>query len=208
MFELPKSALVNKFIPKNTFYKKFNLSSAIKEEFIDSIEKIVWLYKISEDTVGISKNKSIEEIQIFEINLKLKKVPDKSLKVISKSIPYPILFKIKYNDEFCYAIGLYNDNQEYEKLYINEWNKDINIDFVALDLKKLYSKMIKEFLVEFSNEEAIEETIKKNELYNKLNDDIIKLLSQLKKEKQFNRKININKELNKRKQELEELKNE
>ena len=207
MFELPKSALVNKFIPKNTFYKKFNLSSAIKEEFVDLIEKIIWLYKISEDTVGISKNKSIEEIQIFEISLKVKKVPEKSLKVISKSIPYPILFKIKYNDEFCYAISLYNDNQEYEKLYINEWNKDINIDFVALDLKKLYSKMIKEFLVEFSTEESIESTINKNELYSKLNNDIIKLSNQLKKEKQFNRKISINKELNKKKQELEELKN-
>lgn len=207
MFELPKSALVNRFIPKNTFYKKFNLASAIKEEFVDLIEKIVWLYKISEDTVGISKNKSIEEIQIFEISLKVKKVPDKSLKVIAKSIPYPILFKIKYNDEFCYAISLYNDNEEYERLYINEWNKDINIDFVALDLKKLYSKMIKEFLVEFSTEESIESIINKNELYNKLNNDIIKLSNQLKKEKQFNKKININKELNKKKQELEELKN-
>jgi hypothetical protein len=68
MFELPKSCYVNKFIPKKVFYEKVGVSSNVKEEFINLVDRITWLYKLSEDTLGITKTDEIEEIQTCPYN--------------------------------------------------------------------------------------------------------------------------------------------
>ena len=47
MVNLPKSCEVNRFIPKNTFYTKTDISNSLKQEFTDKVEKIYWRYKIS-----------------------------------------------------------------------------------------------------------------------------------------------------------------
>ena len=47
MINLPKTCEVNKILPKKVFYEKANISSSIKEEFVDKVEKIYWKYKIS-----------------------------------------------------------------------------------------------------------------------------------------------------------------
>ena len=55
MIELPRACVVDKFIPKKTFYEKVNISNSIKEEFTDKLSRIYWRYKIPEDTINISK---------------------------------------------------------------------------------------------------------------------------------------------------------
>lgn len=205
MFDLPKKTVVNKIIPKNTFYRKIAISNYIKDEFVNLIEKIVWKYKLSEETIGIKKSGNFNEIQIFNINLKDKKLPKKVLTFIIKSIPYPVLFQINYNEDKCYALALYNNEINLEKLYISDWNEELNFSFTALNLENLYKKMLKKFIVEFNSNERFEETVQKNNLYEELNSDIIKLNNQIKQEKQFNRKLILNKELNRKKKELEVL---
>ena len=122
MFDLPKSCVVNKFIPKNIFYKKVTMATSVKKEFINLIEKITWLYKIAPDTLGVNKTDNIEELEIFEIQLKQKQLPKNVIKVITKSISYPILFVIKYNNDFCYSAKV-------EKNYYSDWNENITFDF-------------------------------------------------------------------------------
>ena len=73
MFHLPKNCEVNKFIPKKVFYEKAGISISLKNEFVNLIDKIIWKYKLSVDTLGINKTDKVEEIQIFDIYLKEKK---------------------------------------------------------------------------------------------------------------------------------------
>jgi hypothetical protein len=49
--DLPKSTLLNKFIPKNVFFKNSVINSKLKADFTDKIQKITWKYKISEETL-------------------------------------------------------------------------------------------------------------------------------------------------------------
>ena len=58
MIDLPKACIVDKFIPKKTFYEKVNISNSIKEEFTNKLSKIYWKYKISEDTINVSKTEN------------------------------------------------------------------------------------------------------------------------------------------------------
>ena len=42
MLELPKNCVVDSFIPKKTFYERVNISTTLKQEFINKLEKIIW----------------------------------------------------------------------------------------------------------------------------------------------------------------------
>ena len=88
MFELPKSCYVNKFIPKKVFYEKVGVSSNVKEEFINLVDRITWLYKLSPDTLGLTKTDEIEEIQIFKIDVKEKKIPFRKEKMRKMQTKY------------------------------------------------------------------------------------------------------------------------
>ena len=109
MIELTKVCSVNKVVPKKKFYDRMQISTSLKKEFIEKVEKIYWKYKISEDNLNISKTDKVEEIEIFQIILKKKYNTKSILNFITKAIPYPILFEIVCNDEFVYAIEYDND---------------------------------------------------------------------------------------------------
>lgn len=201
MIELPKACVVDKFIPKKTFYEKVNISSSIKEEFTEKLSKIYWRYKISEDTINISKTEDIEEIEVFEIELREKYNCKNVIKTITKNIPYPILFYIKYENEFQYAIR-YN-----EDVFFTEWNNKLSFTFNGLNIEIIYDNIVKVITnIDDSVKDLDSEIQKQNEIL-KLENEIKKLESKIHSEKQFNIKVEYNEQISKLKKEIEELKN-
>ena len=89
MFNLPKSTVVNRVIPKNAFDEFTNTKQ--KKAFTEKIERIRWLNKLSAETINLSGS-DVKEIQVFQIELKQKDSIPELLKIIDKSIPYRILF--------------------------------------------------------------------------------------------------------------------
>lgn len=200
MFDLPKSCMVNRFVPKKTFYEKLNVATGVRNEFVNLIDKIIWLYKLSPGTLGLDTTVRVEEIQVFEIYLKEKKLPKNAIKVISK-VPYPILFVIKYEQDICYSIKV-EDN------YYTEWNEQIVLNFKGLNLETVYKNMVKVVIKEQNNEKQFEQVLQENSKKVDLMRKIEQLKSKMKSEKQFNRKVELNRELKELEAELERLINE
>ena len=201
MIELPKACVVDKFLPKKLFYENVNISNSVKEEFVEKLNKIYWKYKISEDNINISKTENVEEIEIFELELREKYTCKNIIRIITKNIPYPILFLIKYENEFQYAIK-YN-----EDIYFNDWNNELSFDFNALNLEIIYNNMVKSITnIEASINNLENEIQKKNEIL-KLENEIRKLESKIHSEKQFNIKVQYNDEIIRSRKKIEELKN-
>ena len=201
MFELPKDCYVNKFLPKKIFYEKVGVSSVVKEEFVNLVDRITWLYKLSPDTIGITKTENIEEIQIFQIDVKEKKVPLSTIKTIIKGVQYKILFLIKCNDDFCYSIKV-------DDIFITKWNDEIVFDFNAINLEIVYENIVKSIIKEENNSKNFEEIIVEKNNKSDLEKRINQLKQKIKSEKQFNRKTELNIELNKLLNEMEDLHNE
>ena len=189
MFELPKACYVNKFLPKKIFYEKVGVSSGVKDEFVNLIDRITWLYKLSPDTIGITKTESIEEIQIFQKEIKEKRIPLSVIKTITKGVQYKILFVIKFNDDFCYSIKV-------DDIFTTEWNDNINFDFNAINLEIVYENIVKSILKEESNNKKFEEIIDNRVYKADLEKRINQLKQKIKNEKQFNKKVELNKQLN------------
>ena len=201
MLDIPKKCYVNKFIPKKVFYEKISISQSVKEEFTNQVDRITWLYKISPDTIGISKTNNVEEIEVFQLDLKEKIIPKNVIKVITKGIPYKILFLLKYDEEYCYLLKI-------DDIYNLEWNKEINIDFNAINLEVLYENIVKTIIDKKDDNRNFEIIIEEKNKTDDLNKKIINLRNKIKLEKQFDRKLELNTELNKLLKEMEEFNNE
>ena len=201
MIKLPKKCEVNKFLPKKIFYEKIGISSGIKNDFTNLVEKITWLYKLSHDTIGISKTEEVEEIQIFQIDIKDRKIPVNIIKFITKVIPYKILFIVKYKKDYCYVVKVDN-------VYYSEWNDNIKFEFNAINLEVLYENIVKSIIKENSILEDFNKIIENENRKIELNRQINIYKNKIHNEKQFNRKVELNIELNKLEKEMEELLNE
>lgn len=202
MLELPQNCLVDRFIPKKTFYERVNISTILKKEFIDNLEKIIWKYKISQDNLNIAKTDEIEEIEILELFLKEKCDVKNIIKVITKEIPYPILFKINYKNEYMFAIKYESD------IIQTEWNENIEISINGLDLNAVYENLVKQIAGIDNNSIDVKKELEKIKEIELLEKEINKLKSNIEKEKQFNRKVELNKKVRKLEKEMEELKSE
>ena len=197
MFELPKDCYVNKFLPKKIFYEKVGVSSGVRDEFVNLVDRITWLYKLSPDTVGIPKTEKIEEIQIFQIDVKEKQIPLSVIKTITKGVQYKILFLIKYNNEICYSTKV-------DDIYTTEWNDNIIFDFNAINLEIVFENIVKQIIKEESNDKKFDEIIELKNNRDNLEKRINQLKQKIKAEKQFNKKVELNKELNILLKELED----
>lgn len=201
MIELPKRCLVNKFIPKKTFYEKLGVSTSIKDDFVNIVDKIIWLYKLSEDTLGIVKTKEVEEIEVFEISLKEKKIPKNVIRTITRGIPYKILFVIKYNSDICYGVKV-------EDLYFSEWNEELDFNFDGLNLETIFENLVKTIIKETDNNKEFSVLIDDKSRQEELSKKIEQIKSKIKQEKQFNKKVELNQQLRDLEGEMEELINE
>ena len=199
MIDLPKTCIVDKFISKKTFYEKVNISNSIKEEFVEKLSKIYWKYKISEDTINISKTDEIEEIEIFELELKKKYNSKNLIAIITKNIPYPILFYVKYENEFQYAIRYKED------IFFSDWNKELDFKFTALNISLIYENIIKSITNVDDNVLELDIGIQKQKEIEEINIEIKKLESKIRSEKQFNIKIKYNEQLNRLKERLKNV---
>ena len=200
-YVLPKSALIDKFLPKSTIYQQGWMNYATRNEFSKYIQKITWKYKLAESTIRIKKWKKIEEIQIFEIILKEKVFDKKIFKILDKIIPYPILYECKYNDQIAYLI-LYD-----KELYTTDRDQDIEFNLAWENLDSVHKNIVSKFITDESIEieqwfEALIDWKHKKEALEK---EIEKLKTNIKKEIQMKDKVPLNMELQKKKTELEKL---
>lgn len=209
--KLPQKAWVDKFIAKTKFYEKVSLSSKLQDEFIRKIQKITWKYKLSETTIGIRKTDNVTEIQIFEIELKEQSIPENVLKVIDKAIPYQILYQFVFNNNIAYGITLKGlgkiESTIPQHYYFSEWNEVLNFDFTGIDLEKVYQKLIKAFIKnEAKEQQNFKTVIDTDNKIKHLEKEIAALKKKISKEKQFNRKVELNKKLLDKQQQLQLIK--
>ncbi|MBD3250147.1 MAG: DUF4391 family protein [Candidatus Pacebacteria bacterium] len=202
-FNLPQSAIVNKFVPKLRFYEQAAVNTKLKQSFQQVINRITWKYKLAEETIGIDKTDTVEEIQIFAIELKKKQIPKKALQLINKTIPYPVLYIFVFEDDFAYGITL----KEKRTTYFSDWNKELEFDFNGLNLEKVYQNLVKQFItkIDTSPEQGFEHIIERDKQAKALEREIQILENKIRREKQFNKKVELNQQLHQKREAYQQL---
>jgi len=206
MFTLPVSTKVDRFIPKTKFYERVQISTATRDEFTGVISRITWLHKISPATMNVPATGTVEELQVFLVELKSKTIPLKALSIIDKTIPYPILFVLTCGDDICYVIQ--HKLESRRRYYKTEWNQLPALSFTGANLEAVYQRIITSFIALDDDEvssKSFEEIITINAQREQLQKDIRALENKIRSERQFSKKVALNTELQHKRRQLDDL---
>ncbi|GIP10352.1 hypothetical protein J1TS5_25220 [Paenibacillus macerans] len=215
MFQLPSSTLVNRKIPKNKFYEKLQANHHLRELFTDQVESIIWKHKLSKDTIRLEPKEDIEEIQIFEVHLKVQTYSLELLRSIDKAIPYPILHVLTYDGQAKLAVAYKERNQTDDNRSVvrsyheTDWQPMESIEMnilQGLDLKAVYENIIRQLLpIKVKPEIELTAVLERQAQIDKLTQECQRLESKIRVEKQFNKKVELNMELQRKRKELNQL---
>ena len=206
-FNLPEQTHVHTFIPKNTFFSRAVVNTKLKKEFTDAIQKITWEYKLAPDTVGIVSTESVEEIQIFYIELKEQVIPKNVLKLIDKTIAYPILYRFIYKDHEAFGITLRTVGDK--KYYFTEWDNRPEFRFTGQNLERVYEGLVEVFIGQtLTPEKDFVTIVEQDKEKGGLEREIQSLQKKLKSEPHFNRQVEINTQLQGKKNALNTITNQ
>ncbi|MFX7483114.1 DUF4391 domain-containing protein [Acinetobacter baumannii] len=223
LYKFPQQAKVDRLIPKNKFYEQGKANTKIEQLFVNQVENIRWAYKLASSTIHLQDQEDLKEIQIFRVKSRVEDLDVSILSFIDKLILTPIIFEVVYQDKVKVVASYKRLNQADKtkavigQYYASEWLEDHDRVELPLYLKlaDLYEHFIAQILPITSSEDSgdddesvsIELQLQKAQQLESLQKQLDKLKSKLRTEKQFNRKVELNKHIHALESDLNKLVN-
>lgn len=215
LINYPKQATFGRVLPKNKIYEHSGANTRLKDLFVEQVEQIVWQYKLAPETINLPATPGVSEVQVFTIRLKTSELSLDVLRCIDGAVQFPIIFELSF-DGRTQVIAAYKRPNESDasrwvlsNYFATAWlpsDCERAAMPLALDLGGLYEQALQRLIPTSARpQESLADLVARVELVAAKQREVEKAASRLAKEKQFNRKVEINTHLRQLKNELEEL---
>ena len=216
MLGLPKSTEFNKRIPKQKFYENLSVTPALKRVFVDQIKVIYWRNKVSATTMNLAVGDIVTEVEVFEVKLLSPQLEVSVLRQIDKEIPYHIVFLLEYDGKYqawtafkeaaCSGNNAFKVGTYYHTEWLAESELPLKVD--GLNIDKVYENFVRQIAgdaLQAENTESLKEAVVGDNRRQELRRQISVLQQKLRKERQFNKQVEINQQIKNLKKELIEV---
>jgi hypothetical protein len=213
----PRQAAFGRVLPKNKIYEHSGASPAVREMFVRQVDQIVWQFKLAPETINLASKPGVPELQIFAIQLKMPALNHEVLRCIDGAVQFPIIFELTFEGKTQVVAAFKRPSESDSNRWVvseyfsTQW---IPIDGarvampLALDLGVLYERLLQRLIpIPSRQNETLSELVTRVEHLRIKENEVQKMTSKLAKEKQFNRKVEINAQLRAIRQELANLTN-
>lgn len=212
LYEYPSPSAFGRIVPKDKIYEHGSVSPKVRELFVSQVAQIRWKYKLAPETIHVSATPGVLEIQVFDVTLKGEELNMQVLRCMDEAIPTSVIYELRYGDKLRVAAAPKVRSGETALMGDHVFSEWMPADApreplpLALDLERLYGILLST-LVPFRQRpgEALDAWILRLKAIQEKQKEAAALESRLRREKQFNRQIPINRELRKARQELEAL---
>ena len=216
MFGFPASTEFGKRIPKQKFYENIDITPALKRVFVEQIRLIYWRNKLAATTLNLAAGETVTEIEVFEIRLNTLQLEEAVLRQVDKEIPYHILFVltcegkaqawIGYKEATASGNNAFKVSRYYHTDWIPEDELQFRVDGVNMDA--VYENLVRQIAgdeLQADAGESLQASVARDERRRQLEKQIAALENKMRKEKQLNRRMEINAELKKMKLAIRQL---
>ena len=203
MFGLPINTVVGRVIPKNSFDKQ--LSKPVRDILTRCVESIRWEHRLSMDTTGLEPC-DLEEIQVLSIVLRKQDKLNLLLDAIDTVMPYSILFVVTNTEGMVkYRFSAKHRNVKDENVCViddvfeTEWltaGSEFAKINIIVSLNTVALSICKQICGEDSPIDNIDEYVARHKEKMSLLKQIEQIKVQMSKCKQFNKKVELNRQLN------------
>ena len=166
--------------------------------------------------LNIAAGEAVTEIEVFEVRLNEPLLDEAVLKQIDKEIPYHLLFIltcdgkaqawIGYKEAAASGSNAFKVNRYYHTDWMPEDELQLHID--GLNMDAVYESLVRQIAGDAlgsESGESLQASVERDEKRRQLEKQIAALEAKMRKEKQLNRRIEINTELKRLRKEQELL---
>ena len=200
-FQYPAAALFGRTLPKNKIYERATVTPRLRQLFVEQVDAIIWQYKLAPETINLRPTASVPEIQIFRIRLRGSELSADILHCLDTAIPSPLVFELEWKDRVqvraCFKQAIAPEMAGNH--LCSAWQEATTPRHplpLVLDMEALYAALL-EPLAPWPRRsgEALPHWMQRLEAIADCERQIRRLEAQFRREKQFNRKIPLNREL-------------
>ena len=205
LYAFPQGAMFGKVLPKNKVYEHTSPSARIKNLFVAQVEQIVWQYKLAPETCNLQATPAVPEIQVFSITLKGEELAWDVLRCIDQAVPSPLLFELHREQEVQVAAAYKRKNEADSSKWVlgdyfaSPWLPTTTPRSalpLGLTLEGLYAYLLQQLLpYPALHNETLQKHMERVESIRALERERERIEVRLNKEKQFNRKVELNQAL-------------
>lgn len=205
MFLYPPSTRFGKAVPKTRIHAAASSNKRIKELFTAQVSDILWSHKLSPETLHLPARHGITEIQVFSLHLKSEELDPAILRTLDKAIPFPLLYEIHHADRIRFAASYKRPSDAdaakwvIEGTFLLDWQLADTPRLplpVALDLSALHDQLIRQHLtLPARPNETLRDHIVRAQAIESKQREATQLETKLQRERQFNRKVELNQQL-------------
>jgi len=206
LYRWPAAAKFGRVVPKSKFYESGAVTAAVREKFVTDVKRITWAYKLADETLHLRGSAEVPEIQVFVLDAKDDDISDDVLTAIDKAVKFPIIFEIKRTTKDDVEIRMVACHKQLgaskpklSAYFGTGWTvaetERIPVP-ISVDLPALYAALISPILpIPVLPGERPHQTAERLAQTAKLEREISVIERRLRTEPQFNRKVELRREL-------------
>ena len=224
--DYPERARVGQVVPKKRIIVAGTPGRRMRDQLTAQVARITWRYKMAQETTNLEGSKAVPEIQVFSVALKpagvSDEVPVEVLKCIDRAIGFPIIFELTSSREDGATRDAIRVAATYKRPSEADASKWVLDDYfatdwlpadtprtplpVALNLPRLYEQLLRKLLpIPARPGESIAALMERHGRITAKQRECRRLEARIQREKQFNRKVELNRQLRALKAELDTL---
>lgn len=218
----PQSCIVDRVVPKTMFYKFMDVNPRMKAHFVNDVVSITWLYKLSAQSLNVTDSAEMKEIEVFVAQLKGPDCPPDLFSFIDQNMPHHIVFILTYEENAMLLINYKEWSPlpaspsrggvhafKIIKTFTSPWIpiKEIQLPVQGLSLNRIYDNFVASVSgIGEHKAGAMSEIVELKQRIAKMEAELNTLQAKVRKEKQFNIQMEMNKQVKTKRKELASLK--
>ena len=188
-------------IAKKRFLQELSLGSPARRSLDDDVHAIYWTASLKEASLHLPPGKEVTEIEVFTLALRQPRIDEALLTAIDRAIPYHILYLLTYEERTQAWISYKetaqaNEAFRVEKYYHTDWQaaEELPLSLRGTSLDEVYENLVRAIAGERLRLQggSLRTAVQEDEQRAAIEKEIAALTKKRNREKQLNRKMELN----------------
>ena len=215
ILNFPTTTIVDSVVPKTKFYRFMEVNPRMKTRFVNDVESIRWLYKLSPDTLNVTASEDMKEIEVFVATLKDGDCPTDLFTFIDTHMPRHLVFILLHGNNCMLLINYkqWRDDTHMQfkitQMFASPWvsTSSLQLQIDGQTLPRIYDNFVAQVSgIGEHRAGSMEVIVALRQQIAKQEDELQKLEKRMRREPQVDVQMELHKQVKAKRQELQQLK--
>ena len=217
ILHFPTETIVDSVVPKTKFYRFMEVNPRMKAHFVNDVESIRWLYKLSPDTLNVTATDDMKEIEVFVATLKEADCPTDLFTFIDTNMPRHLVFILQHGNDSMLLINYkqWKDDTHTQfritQMFASPWvpTASLSLQIDGLSLPRIYDNFVAQISgIGEHKAGSMEDIVALRQQISKQETELQKLEKRMRREPQVDVQMEMHKQVRQMRKQLAELKDQ